>query len=175
MARLRRYSLMEMVGTHPDMMHCWHTSGHDALVFCHAGFSRKTAASYLRATDGRPYNGAEWKCRRTRESFCDAENVLGRTHGFAPTHIITMHFAKRLCYSFFERGDAGNLQIKRPIRGLGQASRLHKTVVAIPFYNAAMQVIYKSNVRFADCPPRQRSRIAGTAVLFWLHNHVKLW
>ena len=76
-----------------------------------------------------------------------------------------MHFAKRLCYSFFERGYAGNLPIKRPIRGLGQASRLHKTVVVIHFHNAAMQAIYKSNVRFADWVKRHACGLPTTAAV----------
>ena len=80
-------------------------------------------------------------------------NHVGIDNGFAPTHIITMHFAKRLCYSFlFERGYAGNLPIKRPIRGYAGNLQIKRPIRGLPTAAAvaAMQVIYKSNVRFAD-------------------------
>ena len=100
------------------------------MDFCHAGFSRKTAASYLRATDGRP---------------CDAV-------GCGNVGVQGWRF---LC---------GN----RP----HNHNAFCKTVVAIPFYNAAMQVIYKSNVRFADWVKRHACGLpTAAAVADWVKRH----
>ena len=114
------------------------------------------------------------------ETIGCAETVLGRTHGFAPTVPRIVRCQRKLfppcqlritLYAFIlytspfrvgahpcVRPDRDALLSCRPDFGKEDDGVLsadeqwsaHKTIVAVPFHNAAMLVISLSNVRFAD-------------------------
>ena len=114
------------------------------------------------------------------ETIGCAETVLGRTHGFAPTvprivrcqrklfplcQLRIMLYAFILYTSPFRVGAHPCVRPGREaplscrpdfgkandgVLSAGEQWSAHKTIVAVPFHNAAMAVISLSNVRFAD-------------------------